>query len=233
MGRTRNRLTAKQVENAKDGWYNDGGNLHLRVQRRPEQEMGAALCARRQGDRDRARRRRRVPLKLARELRDQHLAAWPRASTRERRSASRRRRGGRKTFAEAAGELIEARRKKWRINANNGRTSSLDDWTKHLTVDCKRIASRAVEEIGVDDIKPIVKPVWDSGHDQHGAPPAQAHRIDARLRQGAWLAEGRQPGGVGHVPAHPSGAGAKRTQNPSPGAQVAGDARLHGAASRR
>jgi hypothetical protein len=29
--RTRNRLTAMQVKTAKDGWYNYGGNLHLRV----------------------------------------------------------------------------------------------------------------------------------------------------------------------------------------------------------
>jgi hypothetical protein len=31
MGRMQNRLTAKQVENAQDGWLNDGGNLHLRI----------------------------------------------------------------------------------------------------------------------------------------------------------------------------------------------------------
>ena len=120
-----------------------------------------------------------VSLKLARELRDRHLVGLakgvdPRAEKHRRATASQ-------TFAEAAGELIEARRKNWRTNANNERTSSLDDWTKHLMVDCKRIANRSVADIGVDDIKPIVKPVWDSGHTDT-APPAQAHRIDSRLR---------------------------------------------------
>jgi hypothetical protein len=37
-------------------------------------------------------------------------------------------------------EVIAIRRQeKWRANANDGRTSSLDEWTKHLTVDCKPI----------------------------------------------------------------------------------------------
>jgi integrase len=165
MGRTRNRLTAKQVENAKDGWYNDGGNLHLRVGNGQSKkwvfryvrggkatEIGLGSAA-------------DVSLKLARELRDRHMEGLaegldPREEKRKLRAAKL----NRKTFAEAAAELIEARRKNWRTNASDGRTSSRDDWNKHLMVDCKCIASRAVDDIGVDDIKPIVKPVWDSGH---------------------------------------------------------------------
>ena len=164
MGRARNRLTAKQVENAKDGWYNNGGNLHLRVNGVSKKwvfryvrggkatEIGLGSAA-------------DVSLKLARELRDRHMEGLaegldPREEKRKLRAAKL----NRKTFAEAAEELIAARRKNWRTNASDGRTSSLDDWNKHLMIDCKRIASRAVDDIGVDDIKPIVKPVWDSGH---------------------------------------------------------------------
>ena len=58
MARTRNRLTAMQVKTAPDGWLNDGGNLHLRVGGDgAEQKMGAPLRPRRQGHRDRTRRR--------------------------------------------------------------------------------------------------------------------------------------------------------------------------------
>ena len=161
MTRARDRLTAMQVKNAKDGWYNDGAGLHLRVNGNSKKwvlryarhgkvtEIGLGGAA-------------DVPLKEARKERDRHRTALakgddPRAEKRKRATAG-------KTFAEAAGELIEARCTNWRTNANNGRTSSLDDWTKHLRVDCKRILNRSVADIGVDDIKPIVKPVWDSGH---------------------------------------------------------------------
>lgn len=162
MGRTRNRLTAMQVKTAPDGWHNDGGNLHLRVNGGSKKwvlryarngkvtEIGLGGAA-------------DVSLKLARELRDRHLETLAKGLDPRAERAKLRATAG-KTFAEAAAELIEARRKNWRVNATNGRTSSLDDWTKHLMIDCKRIASRAVDDIGVDDIKPVVKPLWDSGH---------------------------------------------------------------------
>jgi len=162
MGRQRNRLTAKQVENAKDGWLNDGGNLHLRIKGKSRKwvlryarngkvtEIGLGGVA-------------DVSLALARKLRNRHMEGLaegldPRAERAKLRAAAG------KTFAEAAGELIEARRTGWRVSVNEGRTSSLDDWTKHLMVDCKRIANRAVGDIGIDEIKPIVRPAWDSGH---------------------------------------------------------------------
>jgi integrase len=164
MGRTRNRLTAMQVKSAPDGWHNDGGNLHLRVNGDSKKWVfryvrdGKATEIGLGGTAD-------VPLKQARELRDRHMAMLadgldPREEKRKQAAA----RLGYKTFAEAAGELIAARRKNWRANATNGRTSSLDDWTKHLTFDCKSIANRSVADLSVNDIKPIVRPVWDSGH---------------------------------------------------------------------
>ena len=94
MGRMQNRLTAKQVEAAKDGWYNDGGNLHLRVGNGGRSKKWVLRYARHGkvteiglGGAD------RVSLKLARKLRDQHLEALRRASTRARRSANWRWRG--------------------------------------------------------------------------------------------------------------------------------------------
>jgi integrase len=167
MGRTRDRLTALQVKNAPDGWYNDGGNLHLRVGNEGKSKKWVLRYVRDGkaveiglGGAD------RVSLKQARKLRDGHLddlAAGldPRAEKRKQAAA----RLSRKTFAQAAAEIIEARRlKKWRVNGSDGRQSSFDDWTKSLTVDCKPISDRYVGEIDTDEIEPIVKRYWDRGH---------------------------------------------------------------------
>jgi hypothetical protein len=92
MGRTRNRLTAMQVKSAPDGSHNDGDNLHLRVNgdnkkwvfryvragRATEIGLGSAAD---------------VPLKQARDCATGTWRASLMASTRERRSASWRRRG--------------------------------------------------------------------------------------------------------------------------------------------
>ena len=165
--RTRNRLTAKQVEAAQDGWYNDGGNLHLRVGGGGASKKWVLRYARHgevveiglggAGQ---------VSLKAARKLRDKHLEDLAEGrDPREERRKEAAARLGRKTFAEAAQEVIDKRApEKWRPNANDGRTSSQDEWTKHLTVDCKPIVNRAVGDIGVDDIKPIVLPCWNKGH---------------------------------------------------------------------
>jgi integrase len=166
MARMENRLTAKKVETATDGVYSDGGNLILRVANNgasrkwvlrytrdgkvTEIGLGGAN---------------RVPLKLARELRDQHMETLakgldPRDEKRKQTAA----RVNRKTFAEVAAALIAERRKNWRANASDGRTSSLSEWTKSLTVDSKPIAGRYIDDISVADIKPLVRPSWDSGH---------------------------------------------------------------------
>ena len=107
----------------------------------------------------------RVTLKQARKLRDKHMEGLaegldPREEKRKLAAAA----ANRKTFAEVADEVIATRRKgQWRVSANDGRTSSLDEWTKHLKVDCKPIADRYVGEIGVDDIKPVVRRPWRDG----------------------------------------------------------------------
>jgi integrase len=167
MARTRNRLTPMRVKTAKDGWYNDGGNLHLRVGNDGRSKKWVLRYARAGkvteiglGGAD------RVPLKLARELRTQHLETLAKGlDPREEKAKQAAARQGRKTFAEAAAEVIAARRAKWRTAANDGRTSSFNEWTKTVTVDCKPIANRYVGDIGVGDIKPIVQPYWNRGRE--------------------------------------------------------------------
>jgi integrase len=156
----KNLLTDMQVRKAKDGWLNDGGGLHLRVKGASRKwvfrytwngnpvEIGC-------GGAD------RVSLKAARELRERYLDALalgadPRAEKAKAAASAR-------TFGETAAELIEARKKNWRTSVNDGRQSSLSEWTRSLMVACKRIANRSVADIVADDIKPIVKPVWDKG----------------------------------------------------------------------
>jgi integrase len=106
-----------------------------------------------------------VPLKLARELRDDHMADLAKGiDPREEKRKASAARLGRRTFAEAAAAVIAARRDTWRPNANDARISSLVDWTRSLTVACKPIAKRAVEDIDSDEIDPIVRQYWDKGH---------------------------------------------------------------------
>jgi integrase len=177
MRRSDKRLTDMQVRRAKDGWLNDGRNLHLRVGNNGASkkwvfryvragqavEIGLGSAA-------------DVPLKLARELRDRHMEDLAKGldpreekrKTAEEKRKAEAERAGRKTFAEAAAEVIAARQKTWRASVNDGRTSSLDEWTKHLTVDCKAIAKRTVAEIETDDIEPIVQAYFDRGAEATG-----------------------------------------------------------------
>src|ERR1700722_871266 len=157
MARMRNRLTTAQVKAATDGWYNDGGDGRskkwvLRYARNGKvTEIGL-------GGAD------RVSLKLARALRDQHLETLAKGlDPREEKRRQAAARLNRKTFAQVAEDVIAARRKKWRANANDGRTSSLNDWTRSLEVDCKPISARDVATITTGDITPIVRPHWSDG----------------------------------------------------------------------
>jgi integrase len=157
-------LTAKQVEGAGDGWHKDGGNLYLRVrgQRRhwvlrwardgKITEMGlggspeVSLAA--------ARQRRDDALKLILEGRN------PITEKRKERDARERR----KTFADAAAAVIEARKSGWRSDSD--RSNTYREWTRHLVRKCKPIAGKFVDEIDVNDIKGVVSPFWDKGlHD--------------------------------------------------------------------
>jgi integrase len=161
--RTKDRLTPMEVKHAVDGWLNDGAGLHLRIKGRSKKWVFRYVRSGKAveiglGGAD------RVTLKTARELRDQHLATLAKGD--DPRVARIKATAGRKTFAEVAADLIEARQKKWRTAANDGRNSSLDTWSKSLLVDCKRIAGRLVGDITTDDIRPIVQRYWNEGYEQ-------------------------------------------------------------------
>ena len=106
----------------------------------------------------------RVSLHLARKERDKLVEQWrngydPVADRRAAREAA----ASRKTFAEVARLKIAAKQSGWRTSFE-GVAHSLDAWTKNMEVDCAPIANKAIDEIGVDDIKRIVSPHWDQGH---------------------------------------------------------------------
>ncbi len=173
MARTRDRLTDRQVRTAKDGWHADGGNLYLRVAddgrrrswvlrytsngRTAELGLGAAAM---------------VTLKQARALRDQHLKKRTEGldPLAEKRRADAER-ANRKTF----GEMAEAT---LRLNAGLG-ASSRAEWARHLSRDCKPLATKLVEEITVDDVKRVVAPYWDAG--KHETARRLLARVEAVL----------------------------------------------------
>ena len=165
MGRGRNRLTPMKVKAATDGTYADGGNLLLRVGNGGRSrkwilryQLDGKVTEIGLGGAD------RVTLKRAREKRDEHLENLDRGlDPREEKRRQAAAQQNRKTFAEAAERLIAERRKNWRAAANDGRTSSLNDWTRSLTVNCQPISKRFVEEVSIDDVEPIVRRYWDSG----------------------------------------------------------------------
>ena len=68
----------------------------------------------------------------------------------------------RKTFAEAAEAVIEKKRAGWKISLE-GRCSTLDQWRRDLTVTCKPIARKFVDEITTDDIESVLQPYWNRG----------------------------------------------------------------------
>ena len=69
----------------------------------------------------------------------------------------------RKTFAEAAEAVIEKNRAGWKTSLE-GRCSTLDQWRRDMTVTCKPIARKFVDEITIDDVKTVLQPYWDRGH---------------------------------------------------------------------
>jgi integrase len=181
MERKTHRLTAKQVEGAKDGWHADGGNLFLRVAdggrrkhwvlrwtrdgKTTEMGLGPAGGA---GN--------KVSLALARQKRDEAMqqisnGLHPIAERRKAKDAK----ASRKTFAEAAAAVIKARQTGWR-ESQEGRKSSLEEWTKNLTVDCQPIGAKFVDELDVNDIKRVVSPFWDAGF--HNAARRMLNRIE-------------------------------------------------------
>lgn len=106
----------------------------------------------------------KVSLKLARDKRDERLKQLANGiNPIEAKRAEREARANRKTFAEVARLKIAAKQSGWRTSFD-GRTSTLDGWTRNLERDCAAIAAKAIDEISVDDIKRVVSPYWDRDH---------------------------------------------------------------------
>ena len=163
-------LKPSDVASLCDGMHSDGGYLWLRVRgsarswivrgpringKKPEAGLGSVD---------------RVSLALARKERDKLIEQWRNGKdpVAERR-AEREAKANRKTFAEVARLKIAAKQSGWRTSFE-GKDTSLALWTKTMEVDCAPIASKAIDEIGLDDIKRIVSPYWDrsalkSGYD--------------------------------------------------------------------
>lgn len=105
----------------------------------------------------------KVSLALARKGRDALLEQLrngvdPVAERQEAKEAAAKR----KTFAEAAEAVIEKKRAGWKISLE-GRCSTLDQWHRDLTVTCKSIARKFVDEITTDDIENVLQLYWNRG----------------------------------------------------------------------
>jgi integrase len=105
-----------------------------------------------------------VSLALARKNRDALLEQWrngvdpveEKRKVKEARAAAAKR----KTFAEAAEAVIEKNRPGWKISLEGG-CSTLGQWRRDLTVTCKPIARKFVDEITIADIKAVIQPYWE------------------------------------------------------------------------
>ena len=158
MGRPSNKLSARKVETARDGFWSDGGLLYLKVAdggrrrswvvrfvrggRVTSMGLGAASA---------------VSLKEARAKRDElaKLLAQgvnPLTERRKNRLADAQR----KTFADAAQVYITQRTRDWSA-------SSLNQWKHTVERYCASIANLYVDEIGLDDVKRAVTPLADRG----------------------------------------------------------------------
>jgi integrase len=162
MAREENLLTARKVATVGDGWHADGNNLYLRV----DGQRRRWICRVSRGGKKRDFGLGSVnttSLKLARQKRDALLDQLrdgldPIAEKRQ----AKAKQDKRKTFAMAADAVVKARSTGWRTSWE-GRESSMSDWVRSLAIDCKPIRGKAVDEIGVDEVKQCVQPFWDRG----------------------------------------------------------------------
>jgi integrase len=106
-----------------------------------------------------------LSLALARKNRDALLEQWRNGvDPIEERRKAKEEAAKRKTFAEAAEAVIEARRPGWQVSELKGEASTLVQWTKDMAVDCKSITGKGVDLIDHDDIKAIALPIIKRGH---------------------------------------------------------------------
>jgi integrase len=161
-----NRLTERQVREAGEGRLADGGYLFLVVR-------GASKSWVVRGPRQNGKRIEaglgsvdQVSLAQARRKRDELLAQVrdglnPIEEKRKAIEAQARR----KTFAQVAQDVITNNVGAWKVSELKGRSATLGNWRRDLEIVCKPIAAKSIDEIGLDDIRPIVMPIYQAGHD--------------------------------------------------------------------
>ncbi|UGY08597.1 tyrosine-type recombinase/integrase [Phyllobacterium pellucidum] len=156
------KLTVAQVASlSKPGRYADGNNLYLKVSdtgakswtffwrhkgKRPEIGLGSATGDGKAG---------KVSLATARQkARAVHDLLSRGIDPRE-----ERRKRKRATFGEAADQLFESLKPTWKSPVHTLQ------WETSLKVDAKKLRSRPVAEIDVEDILKILKPIWHEKHE--------------------------------------------------------------------
>jgi Arm DNA-binding domain len=158
-----NRLSAREVASAKDGWHADGGGLYLRVSdagtrrrwvfrfvlNRKATEIGLGSAAKGAVTLAEARAER---AKLADKVK---TGLNPLAEKRRNQTVQ----ASRKTFAEAAEAYVEREASGWSA-------SSLRQWQRSLIGDnaaTKPISGLYVDEIVIADVRRAVQPLVDKG----------------------------------------------------------------------
>jgi integrase len=167
MERDKNLLTERQVKNAAPGWLSDGNCLYLRT------DISGGIVRKRFICRITREGRKRdfgcgsadkVSLKLARRRRDEILELVrdgidPVAAKRQARQTANAAKKAAHTFGEAANEVFKNRSPRWKKGSTTPAT-----WMKSVNRDSRALLRLPVGEIGVAEVKSVVKPFWDRGN---------------------------------------------------------------------
>jgi integrase len=185
MAKTIGRLTHQLVGSAalEPGLYGDGGNLYLRVSKNVvgedgvvkeggrswvfvyrhngrQRELGLGRAGKRKGAVSLADAR--ATAKKGRAMLDQQPPVDPRTVWRAQPKASAR------TFAEAAKDYIAEKEPGWK-NAKH-----ISQWRHTIRIYCKLIAGMPVDQIGAEDVRSILTPIWQRA-------PETAARVRVRI----------------------------------------------------
>ena len=216
-----NKLTPRDIMTLGDGQHSDGGGLYLFVRdngrlrswilrysvNRKLAVMGlGALAA--------------VPLKVARQKRDKLRAQLdegvdPLAERRKRRVEQ----DAKKTFAEVAKLTLAKKAGGWKGGASS---TSYAAWARTSTGEAKALHNRPVDEIGVEEIKRVVAPLWERASRRPSVAQGRAVRRPAldqphrhRIRAAKRMAGARRTiRRIGCLQAHPAGEAENRKASP-------------------
>ena len=175
MAKTIGRLTHQLVGSAalEPGLHGDGGNLYLRVGKDgnrcwvfiyrhggKQRELGLGRAGKRKGAV--SLKDARATAKKGRAMLDQQPSVDPRTVWRVQPKASAR------TFAEAAKDFIAEKEPGWK-NAKH-----VSQWRHTIEVYCQPMANTPVDQIGAEDVRSILTPIWQRA-------PETASRVRVRI----------------------------------------------------